>query len=112
MIAIKGITVTLYDKVQIDEDAFHRPVYKEIPVEVDNVLIAPVSTEDIINQTNLSGKKAVYTLAIPKMDTHDWEDRIVEFFGAKWHTVGFPIQGIEEMIPLKWNKKVTVEKYE
>ena len=112
MIAIKGITITLYDKVQIDEDAFHRPVYKEIPVEVDNVLIAPVSTEDIINQTNLSGKKAVYTLAIPKTDTHDWENRIVEFFGAKWHTGGFPIQGIEEMIPLKWNKKVTVEKYE
>ena len=40
------------------------------------------------------------------------ENRIVEFFGAKWHTVGFPIQGIDEMIPLKWNKKVTVEKYE
>ena len=112
MIAIKGITITLYDKVQIEEDAFHRPVYKEIPVKVDNVLIAPVSTEDIINQTNLSGKKAVYTLAIPKTDTHDWENRIVEFFGAKWHTVGLPIQGIEEMIPLKWNKKVTVEKYE
>ena len=60
---------------------------------------------------NLFGKKAVYTLAIPKGDTHKWEDSVVEFFGHKWKTFGFPIEGIESNIPLDWNKKVMVERY-
>ena len=41
-----------------------------------------------------------------------WEDRKVEFFGEIWKTVGFSQQGIENMIPLDWNRKVQVERYE
>ncbi len=108
---LKGIPILLYEKEQIGEDAFHRPVYAETPVTVENILVAPVSASDVLETTNLSGKKAVYTLAIPKGDTHVWEDRTVEFFGEKWCTVGTPIQGIEALLPLQWNKKVTVERY-
>jgi hypothetical protein len=36
----------------------------------------------------------------------------VEFFGQRFRTIGFPTQGIEELIPLAWNKKVKVERYE
>ena len=108
---LKGIPILLHEKEQIGEDAFHRPIYRETPVTVENVLIAPVSGEDVLETTNLSGKKAVYTLAIPKGDTHVWEDRTVEFFGEKWRTVGLPVQGIEALLPLQWNKKVTVERY-
>ena len=60
---------------------------------------------------NLTGKKAVYTLAIPKGDTHDWEDKEVKFFGKRWRTFGIPLEGIEQLIPLDWNKKVMVERY-
>ncbi len=108
---IKGITVTLYDKVEGGKDEFNRAVWTEIPVEVENVLVAPASTTDITDTLNLTGKVAVYTLAIPKGDCHVWEDRKVCFFGQTWHTLGFAIQGIEELIPLDWNKKVTVERY-
>jgi hypothetical protein len=36
----------------------------------------------------------------------------VEFFGEKFRTIGAPTQGIEDMIPLSWNKKVKVVRYE
>lgn len=111
MALIKGITVTLFDKVQTGTDEFKRPTYDEVPVEVKNVLVCPASSTDIVDQMNLSGKKAIYTLAIPKGDTHNWIDRKVEFFGETWRTFGFPVMGIEENIPLDWNVKVMVERY-
>ncbi|WP_435029629.1 hypothetical protein [Levyella massiliensis] len=105
---IKGITIKLLDTVQSGTDPFGVPVYKERWVDVDNVLIQPNSTEDKINQLNLTGDRAEYTLGIPKGDTHTWEDRKVQFFGETWKTVGIPMQGIGFMIPLDWNKKVQV----
>ncbi len=109
--AIKGISVVLKVKTQVGTDGFNAPVYEYTDEIVDNVLVAPSSSDDIVTAENLYGKKAVYTLAIPKGDQHNWIDTEVEFFGAKWKTFGFPIEGIEENIPLKWNKKVMVERY-
>ena len=112
MARIKGITVVLVTKVKTGTDEFNAPVYEQKEEEVQNVLVAPASSDDIVTAQDLFGKKAVYTLAIPKSDEHDWKDTEVRFFGQTWHTVGFPIQGIVENIPLDWNKKVTVERYE
>lgn len=109
---IKGITVTLINKQEVDKDPFGNPIYEDVKIEVDNVLVSPVSTEDIVNINELTGKKAVYTLAIPKGDENDWEDAEVIFFGKRWRTFGIPIEGIEYLIPLDWNKKVMVERYE
>ena len=108
---IRGITILLYEKRQTGTDAFHAPIYEETPVEVPNVLVGEPSAEDIVNEMQLYGKRIAYTLAIPKGDTHDWNDVTVEFFGQKWHTYGGVTQGIEAMIPLSWNKKVKVERY-
>lgn len=108
---IKGITITLIDKQETGKDPFGAAIYEDVPVPVDNVLVAPTSSDDVVNQLSLTGKKAVYTLAIPKGDTHDWEDKEVEFFGQRWRTFGFPAEGIEDLIPLEWNKKVMVERY-
>lgn len=108
---LKGITITLVDKIQTGEDDFGAIIYDDVEISVDNVLVAPTSTDDIVNQMSLTGKKAVYTLAIPKGDTHDWEDKEVEFFNQRWRTFGVPLEGIEDMIPLDWNKKVMVERY-
>lgn len=112
MAMIKGITITLIDKREIGKDPFDQPIYENVEIGVDNVLIAPVSSDDVVNQLSLTGKKAVYTLAIPKDDTHDWEDKEVKFFGERWRVFGIPLQGIDALIPLDWNKKVTVERYE
>lgn len=110
--AIQGTTVLLTVKTQAGTDDFNRPVYTETTVPVDNVLIGEPKTEDIIDDLKLYGKRLAYTLAIPKGDTHDWVDTKVQFFGETFHTFGEPTQGIEELIPLSWNKKVKVERYE
>ncbi len=109
---LRGITITLIDKVTIDIDPFGNPIKKDKEISVDNVLVSPATSDDITSQLSLSGKKADYTLAIPKGDNHDWGDKEVRFFGEKWRTVGLALEGIEELIPLEWNKKVMVERYE
>lgn len=108
---MKGITIQLVGLTKTGTDPFGNPIYEETDIDVENVLVSPTSTDDIVNQLTLTGKKAVYTLAIPKGDTNDWEDKEVKFFGKRWRTFGFPIEGIEDLIPLDWNKKVMVERY-
>ena len=111
MAMIKGITVTLYEKEKINEDPFGKLIYKETPTKVENVLVAPTNTQEVLDALNLTGKKAVYTIAIPKGDKHTWKDNKVEFFGEIWKVIGFPQQGIEQNIPLEWNQKWMVERY-
>lgn len=108
---IKGTTVRLKVKVQTGIDDFNRPVYEESFENIKNVLVGQPSSEDIINEMNLSGKLIAYTLAIPKGDTHSWIDTEVEIWGELYRTIGRPTQGIDENIPLSWNKKVKVEHY-
>jgi len=106
---IKGISIILYDKVQTGTDDFNKPIVSETPVTVDNVLVYPSTSDEVTDMLNLTGKKAVYTMTIPKGDDHVWKDRKVEFFGDTYHTIGEPIKGIDANIPLNWNTKVEVE---
>lgn len=109
---IKGMNVTLLIPKKVGVDAFNRSILEDVPVVVEDVLVCPVDSGEIINEMQLSGKKAVYELCIPKGDTHDWTDVKVDFFGRQWKTIGFPRQWIEENVPLRWNRKVKVEAYE
>lgn len=106
---IHGITVELIQKIKVGEDPFGGDIYQEKPIKVRNVLVAPTNSYDIINSQNLYGKKAVYTLGIPKGDENIWEDNEVLFFGQRFKVFGKVTQGIDELIPLEWNKKVYVE---
>lgn len=108
---IKGITVKVCIRTETGTDPFGSPIFTDVWESVENVLVSPASSDDIVSSQNLYGKKAVYTLAIPKGDTHEWMDTQVEFFGQRFRTFGFPIMGIEENIPLDWNMKVMVERY-
>lgn len=107
-----GITITLWEKTETGTDPLGEPIYSEVPINVDDVLVAPASGTDIVEQLQLYGKHAVYTLGIPKGDTHDWKDKKVSFFGEDFRTFGPPMKGIDELIPLRWNTKVMVERYE
>lgn len=109
---LKGITVTLIDKQQTGTDPFGTPIYSDVEIAVDDVLVTPTKSEEVLNTQNLTGRIAVYTLAIPKGDINDWENKEVRFFSERWRVFGISLEGIEEMIPLRWNKKVTVERYE
>ena len=57
---IKGITVILYERTQRGVDDLNDAVYTETPVTVDNVLVTPVDSTEIVNSITLEGKKAVY----------------------------------------------------
>ena len=110
---MKGITITLYDREKTDVDELNNPVYTETAVSVNNVLVAPVSSTEVLDTYNLTGRKAVYQLGIPKGDTHDWSaGKKVSFFGEDWRIIELAEEGIEKLIPLQWNKKVKVERYE
>jgi hypothetical protein len=102
---IRGVTVTLLEfsrtGVGLSWD----------PVEVGNVLIAPVSEVDSTTAALPEGHRAIYHLAIPKADTHRWEGQLVQFWDCTWAVVGIPTEGMDELIPGPWNKKVTVEHY-
>lgn len=108
---MRGISITLYEKTQTGADEFGAAIYTETAVTVDNVLVAPVSGDEVLETLNLTGKKAVYQLAIPKGDAHSWENCRVSFFGQSFRVIGAAVEGIEALIPLSWNRKVVVESY-
>lgn len=111
---MKGITIQLVVREQTGVDEFNAPVFSDTVEEVDDVLVGEPSTDEVTNTLNLTGKKVEYVLAIPKGDTHVWENTEILLpapFDGRYRTIGYPTAGIEENIPLRWNKKVKVERY-
>ena len=108
---LRGRTVILYDKVETGVDPFGRSVYEDVQIEVKNVLIGNPTPQEVIDTLNLTGKRAAYTLGIPKGDAHVWTDRKIEFFGEVFHTIAIPAKGQDELIPLDWSQNVMVERY-
>lgn len=109
---LKGITIQLFVRGEIT-DPFGAPEIADGNwVDVDNVLYGEPTTEDITNTLNLYGKHVAYVLAIPKGDTHKWTDTLVRLPDGVYRTIGFPTHGIDELIPLAWNMKVKVERYD
>ena len=106
---IKGITVTLITRTQTGTDAFNAPVYEETETEVDNVLVAPSTETEITDTLTLYGRKAVYTLGLPKGDANVWKGNRVRFFDREWSVIGDVTQGIEALVPTEWHKKIRVE---
>lgn len=109
---IHGVPVILHVKTLSSYDPFGVPIYADSTVTVEDVIASPESAEDMATDLNLYGKRAAYTLGIPKGDTHTWTDTEVEFFGQKFRTFGPVLEGIEDLIPLNWNKKVKAEAIE
>lgn len=111
-----GIEVTLYVKTQTGVDGFNNPVYSEIATPVSNVLVNSSLESEVLSSVDLRGKKQVFSLAIPKGDTHDWRDVNVAFvYNGQiiiCHTFGLPQEGLDELVPTEWNKKVLCERYE
>lgn len=111
---LRGITIILHTFVETGRDPFNAPVMSEVDVEVENVIVAPEERagEVVFSSTDLSSRRATYLLGVPKGDANHWENNEVEFFGRRWKVIGLPTEGIEDMIPLSWNKIVRVEAIE
>lgn len=114
---MRGITVTLYVRTLSGSDPFGAPIWTETAQPVDNVLVGEPSTDDITTSTDLYGKRIDYMLGIPKGDTHEWKDAKVSWTDAYGRTItcktfGFPITGVEAMIPTPWHMKVRCHRIE
>ena len=110
-----GIDVTLISKVQVGVSGFNYPVYEDVEITVSNVLVGEPTTDDIESNLTTYGQKTSYTLGIPKGDTNVWEEGEVILpvpFEGRYKVIGHPTAGIEENIPLQWNKKVNLERLE
>ena len=112
--SIKGIPVTLYVNTVTGKDDFNQDIVTSTTVTVNNVVIGQPSSQDVLNEYNLSGKTISYMLAIPADDTHVWENTIVEFYGRKFRTVGIADQYMYGFMGknFPWNKRIKVEEYE
>ena len=99
-----GVKVSLLQKVRTGANEFLAPVFSEIWVDVDDVLIGEPSGEDIVNDLNLYGKRLAYTLGIPKKDNHKWRDTKVKFWGYVFETYGLPTRGAISIGTFYWNR--------
>ena len=109
---MRGVTVKLKVKTETGTDSLGMPTYSEDWVSVNDVLVGEPSSVDVENNLTLYGKRTQYTLAIPKGDTHYWEDTEVELpapWGITMATIGQSTIGIEANVPTRWNRKVHLE---
>ena len=112
---LHGITIRLKVTAETGVNPFGEKEFSETWEDVDNVLVGQPTADDMPTQAELQGRRVDYMLAIPKGDAHEWRDTEVilpEPFAGRYRTVGFPVAGIEDLIPLDWNKKVKVERIE
>ena len=110
---IRGIDVVLIERKGTGRtDDFNMEIFDENETVIHNVLVGSPTSEEIVDTLNLYGKKIDYVIAVPKGDTHEWENSRVRFFGRTFNVVGIPTMGIDDNIPLMWNKKVKVEAIE
>ena len=109
---IHGITVSLQQKTLGAVDDFNIPTYTESWTNVEDVLVGQPTDSEQVNAVDLYGERAVYVLGIPKGDTHEWAaGTLVQFFGETYRIFGHGIQGIDDLVPGPWNKKVMVASY-
>lgn len=109
---IKGETVILIDRTETGKNPFGEPIYAETQTAVNNVVIGNPSTDDVVSELDLSGKRIAFVLGIPKTDTNDWKDKVILIRGERFKSFGFPLTQTAANVPGAWNTQVKVERYE
>ena len=106
---MRGETVVVEDLVPDGKDRYGKPQYATLDIEVENVLVAPGATDDVID-SNRDGVTVAYTLYFPKTYTGDLEGRKVRVRGEPFDVIGSPRPYPVETTPTDWNRKAEVEK--
>lgn len=107
---IKGKSVVLHTRTVKEYDPLGNPIYQTADTTVYNVLWNVSTADDLIDTSRLEGTQELYTLSIPKGDTNTWLENTVTFNGKTFHCYA-ESEGIDNLTPLEWNKKVLVERY-
>ena len=108
---MKTMTVQLVKKAHTATDPFGMPIETEEYVDVPGCLVGQPSTDEITQTMEMYGKQIAYVVGVPKGDTNTWVDADVIIWGERFRTIGYPMTGIQENIPLNWGQNVKVERY-
>lgn len=114
---MRGLAVTLTDRVLSGWSTGGDPLWSETKIVVDNVLVGEPSPEEVAASTGVPGRRLSYILGIPKGDTTDWKARDVSWAGPDGRpiharTFGDPVSGVEHLIPTPWHRKVRCYRYD
>lgn len=104
---MRGETVIVEIREGSSENSFGESVPDVREVTVDNVLVAPMSTEDL-GEDRPEGFEARYTLIFPKSFKETLAKTRVKVRGAWYHTHGFSDHFDESVCPTDWNMTVVV----
>ena len=108
---MKTVTVQLVEKTQTGTDPFGAPIVTEKYIDVPGCLVGQPSSDEINSTMQMYGKMIAYVVGVPKGDENEWTDTDVIIWGERYRTIGYPMSGIQENIPLRWGKNVKVERY-
>lgn len=109
---IVGETVKVSINKETGKDAFNAPIYEAEWISVDDVLVVPGSTKDVVDSNRQRGTRVVYTLHFPKTFTDSLKGSLVEVRGEQFHVIGDPKPYQMWNCPTKWNMPVEVENVE
>lgn len=110
-----GETVTIITKSNTGKDAFSNPITSDIDVDINNVLVQPVSSLDITDGGNRpDGDKVAYRLMLPKAWVYNQPTidlRSSEFIvrGKRLKAIGNPGYFDDKNTPTEWCMSVNVE---
>lgn len=109
---ISGVDVGVSSPVNGEPDRLGNPtVIYGTPVTVENVLVAPSTTNDM-EAARPEGVTVAYTLHFPKTFTESLEGCLVTLpapWGGTYRVVGDPMPYIDVDTPTPWDRQVDVE---
>lgn len=108
---IQGASIVVNRPYQAGTDRFNNVVYGMTGADVDDVLIAPGSTE-LLDASRPEGVSVAYTLHFPKTYTDSLEGCTVELpapWTGEYRVIGDPQPYMDENTPTRWNRPVEVE---
>lgn len=107
-----GETVEVETTVQAGKDSFGNAIYESKFVPVENVLVAPSSTTNVIDTTRPNGANVVYQLYFPKGFDLPLMNKKIKVRNEVFRVIGDPKPYPVENTPTPWFMEVEVEHVE
>lgn len=105
---IRGETVVVECKIPDGVDAYNHAKYATAELPVENVLVAPQSSSDVIDGNRTDGAEVRYKLHFPKTYIGKLDGLRVKVRDEWLHVVGSPRRYTAENTPGRWNMEVEV----
>lgn len=99
---MRGETVCVHARVQTGTDDLNDAVWEDVELEVDNVLVAPGASQDVVSSMRPDGVQVRYTLYFPKTFDGRLEHCSIDVRGERLDVVGSPRRFDKVNCPTEW----------